>query len=145
MSDKFIKEEFINDKSIKNESINDMCEAPTLKEGKIYYNCSECSSPIEIIFIDEENIEFKCISNHHQKMKIGEYLNKMKKYNSQLINGQICEKHNKLYSSYCFECNIHLCQECLTSFEHTYHYKVNIIELKINSNILNEINTSFKI
>ena len=55
------------DNKKKVEYINDMCEAPTLKEGKFYYNCSECSSPIEIIFIDEENIEFKCINKYQKK------------------------------------------------------------------------------
>ena len=27
-----------------------------------YYNCSECSSPIEIIYIDNKIIEFKCFN-----------------------------------------------------------------------------------
>ena len=40
---------------------------------ELYYNCSECSSLIEIISIDEENnfIEFNCLSkeNNHNKNK----------------------------------------------------------------------------
>ena len=33
------------------------------------YNCSECSSPIEILSIDEKecSIEFNCINNNHKK------------------------------------------------------------------------------
>ena len=58
-----------------------MCEAPTSEQTQIYYNCSECSSIIEILKIDEENIEFKCNNKHQKLMKIKDYLNTMKKYN----------------------------------------------------------------
>ena len=46
-----------------------------------FYNCSECSSPIEIISLDNINIKFKCYNkknSHEIKMTINEYLNKMK-------------------------------------------------------------------
>ena len=45
-----------------------MNEAPTLESNKIYYNCSECSSTIEIVSIDENNIEFKCNNKHYKKI-----------------------------------------------------------------------------
>ena len=57
------------------------CEAPLPtptpfpeNDNYIYYNCSECSSLIEIISIDEENnmIEFKCLNkkNYHEKKDV---------------------------------------------------------------------------
>ena len=42
-----------------------------------------------------------------------------------------CKKHkNKKYLSYCFDCNLHLCEECLNSRFHFNHNKNNIIEIK---------------
>ena len=40
-----------------------------LKLKEIYYNCSECKSPIEILTLNENEstIEFKCINNNHKK------------------------------------------------------------------------------
>ena len=57
----------------------------TLKLNEIYYNCSECQSPIEILSTNEKDstIEFKCINNNHKiKMTIKEYINKMKSFNN---------------------------------------------------------------
>ena len=59
-----------------NKDLNNINDALSLKENKICYGCSECSSVIEIINIDDENIEFKCNNNHNIKMNIKEYLNK---------------------------------------------------------------------
>ena len=79
--------------------------------SEIYYNCSECSSLIEIISINENNniIEFKCLnkdSNHPKNiiMPLKEYLEKMKKFNNRKINCEECEIHNKnnKYVSYFF-------------------------------------------
>ena len=61
-----------------NKDLNNINDALSLKENKICYSCSECSSIIEIINIDDENIEFKCNNNHNIKMNIKEYLNKIK-------------------------------------------------------------------
>ncbi len=41
--------------------------------SEISYNCSKCSSLIEINSIDEDNIEFKCLnkeSNHPKNIKM---------------------------------------------------------------------------
>ena len=102
-------------------------------------NCSECQSVIEIISIDEDNIEFKCNNNHYLKMDIKEYLNKMKKYNDTELSSDICNIHKKEYLSYCFECNLHLCKECLKSGEHSFHYKINIIEILPNNDLLKRL------
>ena len=57
---------------IKNEDNSPPAISPKLKE-EIYLNCSECSSLMEIISIDEENnfIEFNCLckENNHNKNK----------------------------------------------------------------------------
>ena len=50
---------------------------------EFFYNCSECSSPIEISLLNEVEIEFKCINNNHiKKIPIKEYLDKMKVFNN---------------------------------------------------------------
>ena len=120
--------------------ISDMNEAPTLESNKIYYNCSECSSTIEIVSINKNNIEFKCNNKHYKKINIKEYLEKMKNYNNIEINSGECKIHKEDYLVYCFECNEHLCKECLKLGEHSYHYKINIIEILPKSESLTKIN-----
>ena len=118
--------------------------------NEIHYNCSECSSLIEIISINEENntIEFNCLNknnNHNKKltMPIKEYLEKMKKYSSNNnLNKDICETHNINYIYYCFDCNCHICKECLKTRNHLNHSKNNIIEIepmKEELNIIEEV------
>ena len=107
-------------------------------KNDIYYNCTECSSIIEILSINEENsiIEFQCLNkdNPHEKkiMPLKEYLEKMDKYKQKGMHNDICNIHNKnnKYVSYCFDCKCHLCNECLKSRTHINHNKNNIIEIK---------------
>ena len=101
----------MNNKMNTTKGENDMNEAPPLETNKLYYNCTECSLVIGIISVDEDNIEFKCSNNHNIKMKIKEYLDSMKNYNDKDINNNICNIHKEDYLSYCYECNIHLCNE----------------------------------
>ena len=111
------------------------------------YNCSECSSPIEILSIDEKgcSIEFKCINNNHKKqMPIKEYLDKMKKYNDRSLNKAKCIHDNNNYDSYCLDCNKHLCKECLKSRNHINHQKNSIIEIQSNKKELNIIKDIIK-
>ena len=99
--------------------------------------CPECSSEIEIILINEEKniIEFKCIKNNHKKnLSIINYLSEIKNINNEknlsFFKDQ-CEIHkNNNYISYCFECNCHLCNECLKIGTHLIHKKSNIIEIQ---------------
>ena len=51
-----------------------------LKLNDIYYFCTKCSSTIEIIYLKEKEneIEFKCNNNHYIKMKIKEFIEKIK-------------------------------------------------------------------
>ena len=106
-------------------------------EDNEIYNCSECQSSIEIINLDEEFFEFKCNNDHDIKINIKEYLNKLKGHKKLMQqNNNICKNHNEKYLSYCFECNEHLCEKCLISGEHSFHYKINIIEIKPKKEIL---------
>ena len=105
-----------------------------------YYNCTDCSSLIEILSINEEKneIEFKCLNkdNNHgkKKMSIKDYLTKMEKFKKGSANGDSCKEHlsykNNKYVSYCFDCKQNLCEECLKSRSHINHAKNNIIEIK---------------
>ena len=145
MEDK-IKEQREDIKYTKNEDYtktNDLYGTSTFKSNNIYYNCSECSSIIKIKSIDENNIEFKC-DKHELKMNIKEYINKMRKYNNININDKICNIHKEEYFSYCFDCNIHLCKECLRLRKHAYHYKIYLNEVIPENKILNDIEKNIK-
>ena len=106
----------------------------------IFYNCTKCSSLIEILSIDENKniIEFKCLNKdcHDSKktMTIKEYFEKMEKNKKITINEDICKEHinceNNKFVSFCFDCNCHLCEECLKTRAHICHNKNNIIEIK---------------
>ena len=117
-----------------------------LELNEINYNCTECSSPIEILSINDNNIEFKCINNNHNiKISIKEYINKMKEYNNNEINNDKCKIHNnELYIFYCIDCNKHLCKECIKLREHYNHNKNYIPEIKPNKNELNHIENIIK-
>ena len=117
----------------------DMNDAPPSDPKNCLYNCSECSSNIEIISLDENNIEFICNNKHNIKIEIKEYLNKMKQYNKIKLNDDKCDVHKKEYLSYCFDCNNHLCKDCLKTGNHKYHYKINIIEILPEDEILDKI------
>ena len=109
---------------------------PEIEISDIYYNCIDCSSFIEILSINEENniIEFKCLNkekNHEKKIiSIKEYLSKMENYRQKNIGDRCKEHKNKKYVSYCCDCNIHLCEDCLKTRFHINHNKNNIIEIK---------------
>ena len=115
-----------------------------MKINEIYYNCTECSSIIEIISINEKEniIEFRCVNNNHRKkLPIKEYINKMKKYNDKYSNNDICinNNHNNKYEYFCFDCNEHLCKECLKSRNHINHKQNLIIEIQPSKKELNII------
>jgi len=111
-----------------------------IENNEKLYNCTECSSLIEILSIDEDKniIEFKCLNKDckdiTKSMPIKEYFEKMEKYKKYNINEDTCKEHisckNNKYISYCFDCNCHLCEECLKARLHIYHNKNNIIEIK---------------
>ena len=67
-------------------------------------------------------------------MSINEYFEKIEKNKKTNINQDKCREHisfkNNKYISYCFDCNCHLCEECLKTRAHICHNKNNIIEIK---------------
>ena len=138
---------------------NDSSEAPPCNLGfeeekglinEYYTICPECSSSIEIISINENNniLEYKCLKdNKNYIMPIKEYLNKLKENKQKNIDEykDICKIHkNKKYICYCFDCNYHLCNECLKTRIHINHRKSNIIEIKPLEEELNIIKEVIK-
>ena len=123
----------------------------------IYYNCTECSSLIEIISINEDkgNIQFKCLNknciNKEKEMSIKEYLKKMLKYKDKTINEDKCQEHSlkksNEYKTYCLDCNKHLCIDCLKTGNHINHRKNNIIEIapiKLDLSLFEEVIKEYK-
>jgi len=121
----------------------------------ISYNCTECSSLIEIISLLQDNnfIKFKCLNkdnSHEQSLSIKDYLIKMKSHHNKQLNDDKCKVHtnnNEGYICYCFNCKSHLCRECLKSRTHLKHNKNNIIEIQPiqeELNIMEEIIKDYK-
>ena len=124
-------------------------------DNDISYNCTECSSIIEIISLLKDNtfIKFKCLNkdNSHEKLlSIKDYLIKMKSHHNKQLNDDNCKIHKNNYEKYicyCFKCKNHLCRECLKSRTHLDHNKNNIIEIQPiqkELNILKEIINDYK-
>ena len=97
-----------------------------LKEDECY-SCSECSSGIEILDLDEENnqITFKCPLDGQKTMTIKEYLDKMVKNTFLYTKCSLCQKQqNKIDNNqifkYCFNCKIYLCNKCLFNHEQNH-------------------------
>ena len=73
---------------IKTKEYIDMNDAPPSELNNYLYNCTECSSNIEILSLDENNIKFICSNNHNIDIEINDYLKKMKKYNNIKLNNE---------------------------------------------------------
>ena len=83
-------------------------------------------------------------------MSLKEYCEKMIKFNNKKVNDEICDIHKKFnkYVSYCFDCNLHLCKECLKTLNHINHRKNNIIEIqpiKEELDIIKEVIKDYKL
>ena len=106
--------------------------------SKLYYSCTECSAPIDLISFNEDNcnMEFKCLNSesHGKKtLDIKEYFDKIKnkQYENENDFKDKCIIHNSNnYSSFCFDCNQHLCKICLKGRTHIKHNKNQIIEIQ---------------
>ena len=135
------------------EKKDDFNEAPPVGETQeeeqlikdFFSLCPECSSSIEILSINENNniIEFRCIrENKEYTMPIKAYINKIKEKQEKNIEElkDKCKIHNKNNECYCFDCNCHLCNECLKTRIHINHKKSNIIEIKPVEEELNIVN-----
>ena len=103
--------------------------------------CPDCGSSIEILSINENKIEYRCLNEkkkHKEETKftktIEEYLkikeNRDNNYDEIKDKCHI-ENHNlNKYVSYCLDCRCHLCNECLKTKEHINHRKSNMIEIQ---------------
>ena len=104
-----------------------------LKMDSYQYNCTECTSLIEIISLNDQlnEIEFRCLNNSHRiKKGLNDYLNIMKSYKFPASFKNKCEyagHKGSHFEYYCLNCDKHLCKACLESKEHLYHIKFNII------------------
>ena len=120
------------------------------KLNNIGYNCTDCSSLIEILEINKKTniIKFKCINEEGniKVMNIKKYLSKMKQYKNKDINSDRCHIHNinNKYINFCINCNYHLCNECLLTRNHIYHNKINIIEFQPTQEELNKMEEIIK-
>ena len=107
-----------------------------------FYNCFECNSLIEIISINKKKntLKYKCLKCLDiKKIAISEYLEKIKRNNAEIENDIKCKIHNKEYVAFCFECNINICIECLSSSSHLYHLKNFISEVQPTQQYLETI------
>ena len=121
-----------------------------LKKYDFNYCCTDCTSLIEILKINENNniIEFKCINkndSHQKSLKINQFLEKRKqqKIVNSNTNTDTCNEHGQKFMSYCFDCNKHICEKCQNEGNHLLHSKINIIEVEPSNEekeILNKIN-----
>ena len=130
-----------------------LTQKPSSFSDIISYNCTECSSSIEILSISEKNgiIQFRCLNNELHGIKvmpIKEYFEKMLKHKAQNVIEDKCSIHssckNNSYITYCFDCNRNLCKNCLKSRTHINHNKNNIIEIQPIEEELNIIEEIIK-
>ena len=104
--------------------------------------CPECSSPIEIVSLDEDTnmFEFECTKFNHKTNIISliQYFNRIKNIQLGDLNEfkDKCEMHkDNKYKIYCFDCERHLCKKCLKSGEHMNHTKNYIEEIESNQEL----------
>ena len=104
--------------------------------NKNCYNCTKCSSSVEILSINEKEnlLTFKCLNpiekdNHNiQTISIAEYINTMKKYTFSCSECSICKKLQNQSKdipifSYCIKCDKIICNDCIS--EHLKLYEKN--------------------
>ena len=130
------KNNYIQDVIDKDAPLPKQKESPKKPENNLLL-CPKCSSEIEIILLNEETnmFEFKCIKNSHKIiLSITQYIKELetiKNENNLNIFKDQCSIHkNNNYISYCFDCDCHLCNECLKTGKHLIHKKSNIIEIQ---------------
>ena len=119
-------------------------ENDIIREGESY-SCTECSSDIEIFYIDEKNnkISFKCqnINEFHEKknLSIKNFLLKTTKNTYIYSKCSSCNKqqnriNNDEVFKYCVNCKLVFCNKCL--YKHNLennndHHIINNNEIKV--------------
>ena len=119
-------------------------EIEVIKEGESY-SCTECSSDIEIFYIDDKNnkIAFKCqnINEYHEKkvMSIKNFLLKCPKNTYIYSKCSSCNKqqnriNNDEVFKYCVNCRLVFCIKCLykhNNDNYNDHHIINNNEIKV--------------
>lgn len=103
------------------------------KLENLSYRCHKCQSFIEIISLNEDpnKIEYKCSNKNCDKKEISlkNYFIELENKTVKKINDDKCEFHNQKFLTFCFDCKVNLCKECLLTYNHINHKKINIIEI----------------
>ena len=94
--------------------------------GNDCYTCAECSSPVEILSINDKDcsLTYKCLNpkekeNHKiQTIPISEYIHSIKKFTYMSSECYLCKKlqeesKNIPVFSYCIKCDKTICNECI--------------------------------
>ena len=120
--------------------------------------CPDCGSSIEILSINENRIEYRCLNEKNKHTEETKFTKTNKEYLENIIKNKDnkieeikdkchIENHNlNNYVSYCLDCKCHLCDECLKSKEHINHRKSNMVEIqpieeeiKLINEVLNDL------
>ena len=92
------------------------------KDIPIFSYCIRCQ---QIICCNQE-----CINKHFNNNKVNHENNSNEYFIDNNKRGIKCILHfYKKNEAYCFDCNRHLCSECLRSGIHKLHRKVNMVEI----------------
>ena len=98
-----------------------------LKENQSY-SCTDCSSVIEILELDDANntLFFKCPLHGQKEMAIKDYLNNMKKNTFLYSICSSCKKNqnevnNNEIFNYCIQCKLVLCNNCKVNHDQKHN------------------------
>ena len=104
-------------------------EINEIKENELY-SCTECSSNIEILALDDKNniLSFKCPSHGSKSMTIQNYLKDMKKNTLFYSKCNLCDKkqneiNNNETFNYCTNCQLIICNNCIFKHDKS-HFKI---------------------
>ena len=108
------------------------------KDIPIFSYCIRCQ---QIICCNQE-----CINKHFNNNKVNHENNSNEYFIDNNKRGIKCILHfYKKNEAYCFDCNRHLCSECLRSGIHKLHRKVNMIEIIPSDEFKEKFNDMIKI
>ena len=138
--------QIIKDEENNNNNTNPELLTPKGEQENECYSCTECSSDIEILDLDEKNniLSFKCPEHGEKTITIKEYLENMLKNTFLYIKCSICKKqkneiNNNESFKYCFNCKINICHKCIYNHEKNHIFietnKTNIKCLKHPNNL----------
>ena len=104
--------------------------------------CPKCSSYKVCLKFNEKKYSIinECFNCYLTiQLFIDDYFNNYKEFysyqstNNDFAKKYFCEKHNKNFISFCYNCKEILCEECLTSHDSIYHYIQKIRDILDNN------------